>query len=116
MSNKYFAGNKGRYSYCDICGQAFYEHEGTKLEKETGRGGLIVCPNDRDAIDYGLIPYKVSIERSVSWARVNHLNVTNSAPIYDVERSTVEEIGDYEYLATELDEVLTDDDDTWIAL
>lgn len=82
MSNKYFAGNKGQYIFCDICGQACYAFEATKLESYTGRGGAIVCPNDVDKIDFGLVPYKVPYERSVQFTRINHTNVTNGAEPY----------------------------------
>jgi len=82
MSNKYFTGRKGHYIFCDICGQATYDWQVTKLDSKTGRGGLLVCPNDVDVIDYGLVPYAVTIAQSVRFARVNHTDLTNgTAPI-----------------------------------
>ncbi len=88
MSNKYFAGNKGHYIFCDICGQACYDYEAVRLSTETGRPGLIVCPNDADGTDYGLIPYAIPIEQSVKWSRINHQNVTNSATPLDYDTTT----------------------------
>lgn len=85
MSNKYFTGRKGHYIFCDICGQATYDYEVTRLSSQTGRGGLLVCPRDADVIDHGLIPYAVPVEQSVRLVRINHTNITNGeAPIdYD---------------------------------
>lgn len=88
MSNKYFAGNKGRYIFCDICGQATYAHEAIKLKEYTGRGGCIVCPNDADNIDHGLIPYNPITERAVTWTRINHTNVDNATAVIDYETTT----------------------------
>ena len=85
MSNKYFSSRKGQYLFCDICGQATYIFEAVKLDTKTGRGGLIVCPNDVDKIDFGLIPYKVTEEQRVDVVRINHQNVTNGAEPYDTE-------------------------------
>lgn len=85
MSNKYFSGRKGHYIYCDICGQACYTFEVTRLKEESGRPGLLVCPNDADTVDYGTIPYIVSTERSPRVSRINHTNVTNGAEPYDIE-------------------------------
>lgn len=88
MSNKYFSGRKGRYIFCDMCGQAVYAHEARRLSSETGRGGLIVCPNDADAIDYGLIPYIVTTEQPLEWTRINHRNISNGTDILDYETTT----------------------------
>ena len=88
MSNKYFSGRKGRYIFCDICGQPCYVWQATKLKAETGRGGLIVCPNDIDAIDHGLIPYVATTEKPVEWSRINHQNVTNGTSVENYETST----------------------------
>jgi hypothetical protein len=88
MSNKYFSGRRGHYIYCDICGQACYADEATKLKPETGRGGLLVCPNDVDSIDYGLIPYVLPNERPVKWAKVNHTDVSNGAAPLDIESTS----------------------------
>jgi len=88
MGNKYFAGNKGQYLFCDICGQACYIWEATKLGPETGRGGLIVCRNDADNIDHGLIPYKVTEDKSVSFTRINHTNISNGTAPIDIETAT----------------------------
>lgn len=88
MTNRYFSGRKGRYIFCDICGQACYEWEITKLKPETGRGGLIVCRNDADAIDFGLIPYTPTTERPVTWTRINHTDLTNGATPLDYDTTT----------------------------
>lgn len=89
MSNKYFSGRKGNYIYCDICGQACYVYEVTKLSAETGRGGLLVCKNDADRIDAGLIPFIPTTEMKVPVSRPNHTNVTNGAEPYDTESQGV---------------------------
>lgn len=88
MSNKYFAGNKGRYIFCDICGQACYAFEAVRLDQYTGRPGLMVCPNDADAVDPGLIAYKVPAEKPVEWTRINHQNQTNGTAVINYETST----------------------------
>ncbi len=88
MSNKFFAGNKGHYIFCDICGQACYDFDVIKLKPASGRPGLLVCPNDADNTDYGLIPYTVGPEKSVKWARINHQDVTNGSEPENTETST----------------------------
>lgn len=88
MSNKYFSGKKGHYIFCDVCGQACYEWEATKLKPETGRGGLVVCPNDVDKIDPGLIPYTLPSEKRVDLARINHTNTTNGTAVIEYETTT----------------------------
>lgn len=57
---------------CDICGMNCWASQAMVLPPETGRGGLIVCPTDRDAIDYGLIPYVVEPEKPVPISRSNN--------------------------------------------
>ncbi len=88
MSNKYFNGRKGHYIFCDICGQACYDWEVTRLTTQTGRPGLLVCSRDRDTIDYGIIPYNPTTEQPIRWSRINHQNVTNGATPLDIETST----------------------------
>ena len=88
MSNKYFRGDKAQYIFCDICGQACYAFEATKLTTATGRPGLIVCPNDVDQIDPGLLAYTVPAEKPVPFTRVNHSNVNNGAAVINYETST----------------------------
>ncbi len=88
MSNKKFGGNKGRYIFCDICGQACYAYEAKRLSIETGRPGLIVCPNDADMSDPGLMAYTVPPEKPVEWTRINHTNVDNSSAPINYETST----------------------------
>lgn len=86
--SKYFSGKKGQYIYCDICGQPCYAFEAKLLSAETGRGGLLVCPNDRDKIDFGLMDYTIPVERHIPVSRINHQNVTNGSEPIDVETST----------------------------
>ena len=88
MSTKYFSGRKGQYVFCDICGQAVYVWDSVKLKPETGRGGLIVCKNDADDVDPGLLPISIPAEKHVKWARVNHTDVTRSSSPEDPETST----------------------------
>lgn len=73
--------------FCDICGQKCYASEAKKLSQETGRGGLIVCPNDADYIDFGLIPYKPPTERPIPFARYDDETANGSEP-EDPETST----------------------------
>lgn len=84
MSNKYFSGRYGRYIFCDICGQACYVKEAVKLDTKTGRGGLIVCPNDIDARDPGIIPYNPTTEKKEPWTRINHTNTDNGSEPADI--------------------------------
>lgn len=88
MSNKYFAGNKGHYIFCDICGQPVYSVDAVRLSAATGRPGLLVCPSDADGIDYGLIPRIVNTEKSVKWSRPGDTDVTNGASIINYDDST----------------------------
>lgn len=74
--------------FCDICGQKCYASEATKLTTYTGRGGLIVCKNDVDSIDYGLIPQAIPVERHIPWTRINHTDTTNGATPIDYETTT----------------------------
>lgn len=89
MTDRFNPGRLGDWViFCDICGQKCYASEASRLEANTGRGGLIVCPNDIDKIDYGLIPYKVPVERNVPWTRVNHTATSNSSDPINPETST----------------------------
>ncbi len=84
--NKYKLGDW--VVFCDICGGKCYASETVKLSTYTGRGGLIVCKSDADAIDPGLIPYTIPAERPVPWTRINHTDTTNGAAPIDPETST----------------------------
>lgn len=117
MVDRFSPGRLGDWViFCDICGQKCYASEATKLTTYTGRGGLIVCPHDVDVIDYGIVPYKTPTERNIPWTRINHTDVSISAPVSDLEQDTVENISSYINLATENDEIIVVDDDNWIAL
>jgi len=91
----------------------------TKLPFESGRGGLTVCPKDVDKPDYGLISYRVRAEKPIKFTRINHTNVANSSPIYDLEADTVDNISSYQYLApSQVDGVvlvLSQNEDIWLA-
>jgi len=89
MAKHYFSGRLGPYLFCDICGQPCYISESRKLSRDTGRGGLIVCPNDRDVIDASTIPYKLPEEKAVPWTRINHTTLTNGAAIIDIETTNI---------------------------
>lgn len=87
MSSKYFAGNRGHYIFCDICGQACYERDAVKLAANTGRGGLVVCRKDADTIDYGLLPYNIPIEQGVKFIKAN-TDIPSGATPLDFDKST----------------------------
>lgn len=81
--------------FCDICGMKTWASESIILDKDTGKGGLVVCPVDRDAIDYGLVPYKVDPEESVPVARNNHYaadpeNVPNTVEPSKLDLTTID--------------------------
>jgi len=121
MADRFSPGRIGDWVvFCDICGQKCYASEASKLSTYTGRGGLIVCPKDADKVDSGLIPYKVTVEKNIPWTRINHTNVENSAPIYDLEAQTVEQISSYLYISTsQSDEqiiTLSQDEDVYISV
>lgn len=85
MSNRYFSSRKGPYIYCDICGQACYMWEVTKLSADTGRGGMLVCKNDADKIDFGLVPFIPRTEQQIPFSRPNHSDISNGSEPYDPE-------------------------------
>jgi len=89
MSDRFSPGRKGDWVlFCDICGQKCYASESTKLSTYTGRGGLVVCPNDVDKIDYGLIPYTPRLEKNIPYTRINHTTTTNGTAVIDFETAT----------------------------
>lgn len=105
------------YAFCDICGQRYFASEMTKLSEYTGKGGLIVCPNDVDEIDYGLVPYTIPTEKNIPWSRPNHTSQIDGAPIPDLETNTVDQISDFIYLTDESGTYyVLDDEETLIAL
>lgn len=66
---------------CDICGMPCWASEAIILEKETGRGGMVVCPVDRDVIDYGIVPYKILPEEPIQLVRTaNYQNNPSAVP------------------------------------
>lgn len=87
--------------YCDICGQKCYASTTSQLPADTGRGGLVVCRHDADAIDYGIIPYKIPLEKNVPYTRVPNTNLDNSYPIVNPETMTY----DF-YLASSQDSII----------
>lgn len=98
-------------AYCDICGQRYWASELTKLDTYTGRGGLIVCPKDRDQIDAGLIPYATKAEKNVPWTRPGDNNTDNGSPLVDLEDMTY-----ILYLAASQDSaiLMASQDDAWL--
>lgn len=76
---------------CDTCGMKFWASKGKVLDKYTGLGGAWVCPNCRDHVHYGLVPYTVDPEKQVPIARsveftpsdvpaISTLDLTKSPP------------------------------------
>ncbi len=90
-NNKYTAGRLNDFIiFCDICAQPCWYSESIKLGVYTGRGGARVCRKDADAIDYGLVPYKIPAEKPIPEARVNNFNNSTNitetySPIQDYE-------------------------------
>jgi hypothetical protein len=76
------------FAFCDICGKRCYASTMIKLAPETGRGGLLVCQEDSDRIDNGIIPFVPRKEVNVPFTRINHTDVTNSAAIVNTETMT----------------------------
>ncbi len=101
------------YIYCDVCGQRHYASKSTKLSTYTGKGGLIVCRHDVDAIDYGTVPFTPRREQNVHTVRINHTNTDNSAPIVDPETMTYTY-----YLAASQDNaiLMASQDDAWLII
>lgn len=64
------------YAFCDICGKRCFASEMTRLTQYTGKEGMLVCSNDVDKIDFGLVPYKTSQTRPVPFTRPG-------TPVYD---------------------------------
>jgi hypothetical protein len=104
------------YVFCDICGRRYCASQTYRINDKS-RGTLVVCYDDRDAVDYGAIPYRTPIERPIQ-TRTKRNNVDNASPAFNIEESTVEQIGSYIYLAVsqDTDRVLIIDDDIWIGL
>lgn len=76
-TNKYTSNHFSDWIiHCDICGKPTWYSDSTILDSDTGRGGLLVCPDDNDAIDYGLVPYEIPTESTVDTTRIN--NTINS--------------------------------------
>lgn len=64
--------------HCDICGKPTWYSDSVTLEPETGKGGLLVCPDDRDIIDYGLVPYEIPTESQVTTTRIDNTIYTST--------------------------------------
>ncbi len=95
------------FSYCDVCGKKTYSSQLTKLSNNTGRGGLIVCKHDADAIDYSLVPHLSSRrEQHVNTLRINHTDTYDASPVVNVETMTY----DYYISSSQDDAMLTVDD------
>lgn len=70
--------------FCDQCGMCCWASDSQELSKETGKGGLRVCPNCVDAVDYGLIPYKIGAEKPIPDSRINQQDVTTGREAPDL--------------------------------
>lgn len=97
--------------YCDICGRRCYSSEATRLPTYSGRGGLIVCKHDVDKTDPGLIPYRIPVEKSVPWMRINHTDTTDGSTDVDLEDMVY-----LYYLAASQDSavLMASQDDAWL--
>lgn len=70
--------------YCDICGKPTWYSQSVLLKAETGRGGLLVCMQDADPIDYGLVPYNIPAESMPTTTRINSIAYTSTPDtLYD---------------------------------
>jgi hypothetical protein len=68
--------------FCDQCGMICWASKSQVLDKNTGKGGLRVCPVCVDKIDYGLIPYKIPAEKPIPDSRINQTDTTTGrAPV-----------------------------------
>lgn len=76
MTNKFNPARLGDWLVgCMMCGNRCWASESKVLSTYTGRGGLRVCPECLDPVDYGLVPYKIRAERSVPFSS----DTTNTA-------------------------------------
>lgn len=71
--------------YCHICGCKAWASDTQKLSNETGRGGLRVCPDCVDVIDYGIVPYKIPAEKSVPFVSYLLPTPTDPFPSFDYQ-------------------------------
>lgn len=53
---------------CQICKKKLYASESFLLDTYTGKGGLRVCSDCNDPIDYGLVPYKIPAEQPIPFS------------------------------------------------
>jgi len=70
---------------CHICGMTCWYSDASFLDVSTGRGGLLVCPVDKDKIVYGLIPYKLSPEKPIPYANYDSSVPANLVDIIDLQ-------------------------------
>lgn len=64
--------------HCDICGKPTWYSDSIILDSNTGKGGLLVCPDDNDKIDYGLVPYEIPTESQVETTRIDSTIYTST--------------------------------------
>lgn len=102
------------FAYCDICGKQCYASTMIKLSPDTGRGGLLVCRDDADKLDAGIIPFAPRREVQVPFTRINHTDTTNSAATVNLETMTQ----DFYLAASQDNVILTTSQDTndWLAV
>lgn len=112
MTDRFDPGRLGDWIvFCDICGKKCYASETVKLSEYTGKGGLVVCRQDADKVDPGLIPYSVKAEKNIPFTRTNHTNTDNASPLVDLESMAYQW-----YLASSQDGaiIVSSQDDAWI--
>jgi hypothetical protein len=82
LKDKFTPGRLGDFVYfCQQCGTKCWASETVKLGTYTGHGGLRVCSECVDVIDYGIVPYKIPAEKPVPFA-FDTTNIGNIGAIY----------------------------------
>lgn len=75
---------------CDICKMKCWASEAVILPKEAGKSaGLLVCPVDRDATDWGIMPFQILPEDNVYVTRTynyedNPSAIPQAIPVIDL--------------------------------
>lgn len=86
MSKNNYTDRKklGDYPYCcQICSAKAWYSETTKLAPDTGKGGLRVCPDCVSITDYGIVPYTIRPEKSVTDVNNPLTSTYNARPPID---------------------------------
>ena len=66
---------------CDECGMTAWFSAMTILDKDTSKGGLVVCPNCVFTTDWGALPYTIGPEESVKNSSNYQQSVTGGGEI-----------------------------------